>query len=295
VKRALILAGGGARGAFQIGVWKYLTERNWKPDIICGTSIGAINAAGIGSGNDIETLLRLWTTYNRRKIYRLNLISFLAYSLSRRAFRPLLDTRPLEAMVSEHLDLAVLHKNPMKIVISAVDLRTARPRFFDNKTISVEHIMASSAMPILFPWYKIDTVPHWDGGIMANVPLLPALEFGADEIIVVLLSPVGHTPQPLPKTVIKAGEHVLEQFLAGSYQGTLMARGYLDMPLPAARHRDTGNNPNWEGGVKQPRIITLAPSKMLGFRSLLRFSFEQARNLIIEGYQTAYKQLRPFK
>ena len=50
MKKALILSGGGARGAFQVGVWQYLREINWTPDLICGTSIGAVNAAAIGSG-----------------------------------------------------------------------------------------------------------------------------------------------------------------------------------------------------------------------------------------------------
>ncbi len=77
MKRALILAGGGARGSFQAGVWKYLVQIGWKPDIICGTSIGAINAAAIGSGMDIKTLIHLWTTYNSRRMYRLNFLQFM--------------------------------------------------------------------------------------------------------------------------------------------------------------------------------------------------------------------------
>lgn len=294
VKKALIFAGGGSRGAFQIGVWKYLAERNWKPDIICGTSVGAINAVGIGSGLDVATLIHLWTSYNRRKMYRLNLIPFLAYLLSGRAIKPLLDTSPLQSMALKHLDFKALGQSPTKVVISAVNIQTARPVFFDNNEIRLEHVLASGAMPVLFPWHEINGVPHWDGGVMANMPLQPALDFGAEEIIVVTLSPVGHTPQPFPGNAGKALEHVFEQFLLAPYQSTLLAKGYQDMALLPVQTTYRQKFSNQGLNLKQPNIITLAPKKMLGFRSLLNFSLKQARMLIDEGYKTAHTQLTPF-
>ncbi len=298
--RALILAGGGSRGAFQIGVWKYLTERNWSPDIICGTSVGAINATGIGSGLDVSTLIRLWTTYNRRKMYQPRLIPFLSYLLSGRALKPLLDTRPMQTMISDHVDFNYLKHNRTKVVISTVNVLTSRPCFFDNSEIRMEHIMASSAMPILFPWQYIDGVPHWDGGVMANVPLQAALDYGADEIIIVLLSPVGHTPQAFPGNVPTALEVVFEQFLSGSYHNALMASGYEDIPLPSyslSKHTissHTTNAKRCESHKRHPTIITLAPGKMLGFKSLLNFSVSQAERLINEGYKTANTHLQSF-
>jgi NTE family protein len=294
MKRALILAGGGSRGAFQIGVWKYLAERNWVPDIICGTSVGAINAAGIGTGLDAQTLVRLWTTYNRRKMYRLNLIPFLSYFLSGRTLKPLLDTRLMQSMVSDHIDFNNLKNNRTKVVISTVNVLTSLPCFFDNSEIGLEHIMASSAMPILFPWQYIDGVPHWDGGTMTNIPLQPALDFGADEIIIVLLSPITHTPQVFPKNVRTALEIVFEQFLAGSYESALMGNGYKDRPLPPPQSKYRTKYKNGKSHNKQPNIITLAPKKMLGFKSLLNFSVSQAKRLIDEGYKTASTQLKPF-
>ena len=294
MKRALILAGGGSRGAFQIGVWKYLAERNWTPDIICGTSVGAINAAGIGSGLDTHALVRLWTTYNRRRMYRLNLIPFFAYLLSGRALKPLLDTRLMQSMVSNHVDFNYLKNNRTKVVISTVNVITSRPCFFDNSQIRLEHIMASGAMPILFPWQYIDGVPHWDGGTMANIPLQPALDFGADEIIIARLSPIRHTPQVFPGNVRTALEVVFEQFLAGSYESALMGNGYENSPLPPPQLKYTKKYPNSESHNKHPNIITLAPEKMLGFKSLLNFSVSQAKRLIDEGYKTASTQLKPF-
>jgi len=294
MKRALILAGGGSRGAFQIGVWKYLTQRNWTPDIICGTSVGAINAAGIGSGLDAPSLARLWTTYNRRRLYRLNLIPFLSYFLSGRALKPLLDTSSMQSMVADHVDFNHLKNSRTKVVISTVNVLTSQPCFFDNSEIRLEHILASSAMPILFPWQYIDGVPHWDGGTMANIPLQPALDYGADEIIIALLSPIGHTPQVFPGNVRTALEIVFEQFLGGSYQSTLMTSGVEDRPLPPPQIKYTRKYTSRESHNNQPNIIVLAPGKMLGFKSLLNFSTSQAKRLIDEGYKTASTQLKPF-
>lgn len=293
MKKALILAGGGSRGAFHIGVWKYLCDRNWKPDIICGTSVGAINAAGICSGLDSDSLARLWATYNRRRMYRLNLIPFLSYFITGRSPKPILDTRRMQANLARHIDLDRIRASQTRLVISTVNVHTARPCFFDNHQIGLNHIFASSAMPVIFPWQYIDGDPHWDGGLMANIPLQPALELGAEEIIVVLLSPVGHTPRKPPGTVRDALEHVLEQFLLSSYHQSLSNSGFTDPPLRAqqkfqARYK-TGSQ-----GTRLPNLVTLAPSKMLGFRSLLNFSIPQAKRLIDEGYKTAHTKLKPF-
>ena len=291
MKRALVLTGGGSRGSFQAGVWKYLTEKGWKPDIICGTSIGAVNAAAIGSGIRVEQLIRLWTSYNRRRIYRLNCMDFFAYLLSGRAVKPLFDTGPLRAMLLKNLNFTTLRQSRTKIIVSAVNLLTGRPKFFSNKEIKLEHILASSAMPLLFPWQEIDGEPYWDGGVMVNTPLFPVLNSGADEIIVVLLSPVGHKKHPVPGNFLTAGEHLFEHFLSGSYQATLMDHGFRNNKPLAGLQRSVKTRGNHPPG-KQPTLITLAPSKMLGFRSLLRFSKSQATQLINEGYETARSRLR---
>jgi len=272
MKKALILTGGGARGSFQAGVWKYLVQIGWKPDIICGTSIGAVNAAAIGSGIDAKTLIHLWTTYNRRRMYRLNLLQFTAYLFSKRAIKPLLDTKPMQKVLHDNLDFKALKKSKTKIIITAVNMLTGHPEFFDQSQIQLKHILASSAMPLLFPWQEINGEPYWDGGVMVNTPIAPALDFGADEIIVVLLSPVSHKKFTQPDTVLKAGEHLFEHLLAGSYQANLMSSR-------------VENN-------FQPKIITLAPSKMLGFKSLLNFSKAQANQLVEEGYNTADRELK---
>jgi len=291
MKRALILSGGGARGAFQIGVWKYLKERNWTPDLVCGTSVGAINAVAIGAGMPLDSLFKIWTTYHRPMIYRFRMLRFLANLLLGRPLKPLMDTGPMRKMIARHLDIHALRKSRVEVIITAVNVLTARLHLFNQHEIDVDHVMASSAMPILFPWQQIDGEPYWDGGVMANSPLLPALERGVDEIIVVLLSPVGNVPAAFPGSLTNAMELVFEHFLIGSCQTALAGRGWPAAGSPGGYPSLAHGVSTGERDVYSPIIKTVSPSRMLGFRSLLNFSIRQARWLIDEGYRNARSQL----
>jgi NTE family protein len=291
MKKALILSGGGARGAFQVGVWKYLREINWTPDLICGTSIGAVNAAAIGSGMSVERLIDLWRTHNRSEIYRLKALHFLKSALRGKPLKSVLDTAPLRAMLTRHLNLEALRQSPIEIIISAVHLATGRLHLYDQAVIEIDHLMASSAMPILFPWQTIGGERYWDGGVMANSPLFIALERKVEEIIVVLLSPVGHRPLPPPATLREGLERVFEHFLIGSYQTTMplfngQPAGVHDAwpPTGPPAQSVAQNSP-------QPRISVVAPTQMLGFTSLLNFSTRQVNRLIHAGYHNARRQL----
>lgn len=294
MKRALVLSGGGSRGAFQAGVWQYLCERHWVPDIICGTSVGAINAAGIVSGMNHQMLRSLWTHRSRQQMYRVNGLKFLAKMAAGKQLPSLFDTRQIQQMVADHVDLGAIHSSSTRLVLSAVNVLTGHPHFFSNKEIRLEHILASSAMPVLFPRQEIDGIPFWDGGTMANIPLQPALDFGAGEIIVVLLTPVGHTPQPFPQTVRGALEHVFEQFLFSSFHAVMRSGGLFENGSGAPQREYRHKNNVSDIGKGPPNVITLAPSKMLGFRSLIRFSPAQAQKLMEEGYKTAHMSLKSF-
>jgi NTE family protein len=291
MKRALILSGGGARGAFQVGVWKYLREINWTPDLICGTSIGAVNAAAIGSGMSVERLIDIWKTHNRSEIYRLKALKFLSSALYGRPFKSVLDTAPMRAMLTRHLNLEALRRSPIEIIISAVHLATGRLHLYNQDVIEIDHLMASSAMPILFPWQPIHGELFWDGGVMANSPLFIALERKIEEIIVVLLSPVGHRPMPPPATLREGLELLFEHFLTGSYQTTMPV--FNGPPVHACDERPP-TGPHSQKVIEsrlQPRISVIAPTQMLGFTSLLNFSTRQVNRLIHAGYHNARRQL----
>ncbi len=104
-KRALVLSGGGARGAYQVGVWKFLLEMGWKPDLICGTSVGAINAAAIGSGMNLDELINIWKTLERGSIYRISLLKQLLSIFMRRNMQPIMDTEPFKRFLQERYSI----------------------------------------------------------------------------------------------------------------------------------------------------------------------------------------------
>ena len=292
-KRALVLSGGGARGAYQVGVWKFLLEMGWKPDLICGTSVGAINATAIGSGMSLAELINIWKTLEHGTIYRISLLKHILSLLTLRNFQPVMDTEPFKRFLQDKFNLDNIRNSDMEIVITAVNILTSQLKFFNNQVIDVEHIMASSAIPILFPWQYVDGVPHWDGGVMMNTPILPALERGAQEIIVVLLSPVGGSRMGLPRSRRQAFEHVFEQQLIGSYESFMAHLNWSYKQrgkggfFPALTRRGAWN---FEG----VRLATIAPDYMLGFTSIMNFSTRQADRLIHEGFTDARNQLSEF-
>ncbi len=142
MKKALILSGGGARGAFQVGVWKYLREINWNPDLICGTSIGAVNAAAIGSGMSVERLIHVWKSHNRSEIYRLKGLHFLKSLHRGKPLKSVFDTAPLRAILTRHLNLEALRRSPIEIIISTVHLATGRLHLYNQDVIEIDHLMA---------------------------------------------------------------------------------------------------------------------------------------------------------
>ncbi len=290
--RALILSGGGARGAYQVGVWKYLQELDWKPDLICGTSVGSVNSTAIGCGLNLEELINLWKTIERGRIYKLSLWQQFLHILTRRGYSPLMDTEPLKNLLLDKLDIARLRRSEYEIIIAATNILKSQLRFFSQRVIDIEHVMASSAIPVLFPWQYIDGEPYWDGGIMANTPLLPALERGCKEVIVVLLSPVGGARLAVPETRRQALERVFEMSLIGSYEAFMshLAYEYKQRSQQSIVRKLIRRTLT----LGDTRIATVAPGQMLGFYSILNFSARQADTLIHEGYMDARNQLAEF-
>ncbi len=274
MERALILSGGGARGAFHVGVLKYLEEIGWTPNLICGTSIGAIIAAALASGTKTGNLVNMWEMNKKTNIYRLTTAKFIRSMFTRKQFHPLMDTGPLREMIEGYMDIGAIRRNPMRIIVTAINMFTSRLEYFESESVTIDHIMASSAMPMLFPWRNISGTPYWDSGLMANTPVLPALERGFKEIIVVLLSPVGAFDLKAPATHVEVAELMLEHFLIGSFMTTP-----FDM---ICKDRDI-------------KIRIVAPHRMLGLFSMLNFSKDYAISLIQEGYKEAKAQLSDSK
>jgi len=199
----LVLQGGGALGAYQVGVYEALHEAGIAPQWVIGTSIGAINAALIaGSKPDerVEKLCEFWSRVQNDQFVPGGLPTWLAtatrnmvaitngvpsfFSPNPLAFSSphvrlgaesagYYSVSPLRRTLEELVDLEQLNSGETRITVGASSVRTAEMRYFDSRDmpLSVDHIMASGALPPGFPPVRIDGELYWDGGILSNTPV----------------------------------------------------------------------------------------------------------------------------
>ena len=291
-ERALILSGGGTRGPYQVGVWKFLSEFNWKPDLICGSSIGAINSVLFSCEIDVDELIDIWRQEGGQKNIRIPWFKHIKnILLGGKAFVPLFDTKHAERIIRKHLKDRIkdLRNSDIEVIITAVHLLKSELKFFDNSVIDIEHILASGAIPLLFPWRYIDGEAYWDGGVMMNTPILPAIERGAKEIIVVMLTPVGGNEDvPLPRTRAEAIDHLMGQISIASYNSLL---SYINWDKQKRSEGNIFTNILQPFYIKDTKILTVAPQRRWDIKSNLSFSKAQVESFINEGYTDACEQL----
>ena len=206
-----MLQGGGALGAYQVGVYQALHEAGIEPDWVCGVSIGAINSAII-AGNPperrLERLQTFWERITARRVWHYtpdgdiyrktrNLASsFLTTTLGQPGFfKPhdinpwfspagartatsYYDTSPLRETLVELVDFDLINSRKVHFAVGAVNVLSGNFLYFDNKNevIGPEHVMASGALPPALPMVKIGTDHFWDGGIVSNTPLQHLLD-----------------------------------------------------------------------------------------------------------------------
>ncbi len=160
-----------------MGVYKYLEEMGLKPDVVVGTSIGAVNGAMIVSGMGAADLEREWRKLTSDQIQklRLNPLDYLRHP-------SLLDNSPWLETLERQISFHRVRTSPVILRVVATDIRRGRVRIFRNEEITVRHILASCSIPVVYPWTEIDGDLFWDGAVVANTPLAPAIdEAGASD------------------------------------------------------------------------------------------------------------------
>ncbi len=198
--RALVLAGGGAKGAYEIGVWRALRKMHINVDIVTGTSIGAINGAMVVQGNYYKAL-RLWLTTDFYKLFGKeiknltninNKIKIYSKNIMKKTG---IDATHLENYLEKEINIKKFYKSKIDFGIVTFNLSTMKPTLLKKKDIEpgklVDYIMASAAC---FPALDIKTIDgekYIDGGYYDNVPINLAIDMGADSIIAVDLDAIG--------------------------------------------------------------------------------------------------------
>lgn len=221
----LALQGGGAHGAFTWGVLDRLLEVPWlRFDGISGTSAGAMNAAVMADGyaeggpegaraalerfwkrvadaallsplrrGPLEILTGLWTLdYSP---------VFLALDISARVFSPYDlnpgGSNPLREILRESINFARLASAPIRLFVTATNVRTGRGRIFRNADLTPDALLASACLPTMFQAVEIDGEAYWDGGFSGNPTITPLVrESEAHDTLLVQINPVNRPGTP---------------------------------------------------------------------------------------------------
>jgi NTE family protein len=267
IRKALVLPGAGARGAYQIGVLKaiagLLPEREPNPfSVICGTSAGAINAAVLaGRAANFERAVadmeHVWANFSVSQVYRADDWTMFKTSLHWLAAAvfgglgegnptSLLDNAPLRDLLVENVRFDGIRRSIEQghldaVAVTASAYATARSvTFFEGRPdlaswtrvrrigratrLTVDHLMASAAVPFVFPPVQIGGEFYGDGSMRHRAPLAPAIHLGADRMLVVGVRderPDAEPPagaKPSPPTFAHLGGYMLDTlFLDGLY------------------------------------------------------------------------------
>ena len=187
---ALVLSAGGIYGAYQAGVWKVLAGV-FRPDLIVGASIGAVNGWAIAGGCDPDTLIHRW----------LNLedAGKLHWKFPAGPFGGVLDSRPLQRVIR---DMYESFQPRTEFAVVLTDLLRLRPRIFPGRQVTWQHLVASTAIVGIFDQMRIDGRLYSDGGLLSAVPLWAAAELGATRALVIDVLP--EIPGLVAKTFVGA-------------------------------------------------------------------------------------------
>lgn len=213
-RKALVLAGGGARGSYQVGVWRALTELGWNPQIITGTSVGSLNGAMFAM-DLYETARDMWTSIRSQDVMELpeetrNLTEL--HQFLRDVVRAGgMDVTPLEEIVERVLDEDALRASPIRFGLVTVEKRGLKPRELPLEEIPKgkvkDYLLASAACFPALRAKQIDGVQFLDGGYRDNMPTGLAQKMGAEELVCVDLEGVGITlpnRTGLPTTMVRS-------------------------------------------------------------------------------------------
>ena len=321
----LALQGGGAHGAFTWGVLDRLLEVPWlRLEAISGTSAGAMNAVvlahglleGFGRGGSEparrggkEALEKFWRSVSDAARWSpfqrtpLDILggrwtldqspAFFAADIASRFFSPydnwLQGANPLRDILERSVDFAGLKEAPIKLFVTATNVRTGRPRVFRNGELSADVLLASACLPTMFRAVEIDGEAYWDGGYSGNPTITPLVRHcDSSDIVLVQVNPIERPGTPRTATEI---QNRLNEI---SFNSPLMK----ELRMAALLHRSTDAG-GGEGAVwarmrihriaSQVMTDLSASSKLLAewaFLCMLRDEGRNATDAFLEAHGT---------
>ncbi len=275
--QALVLAGGGAKGAFQARVQAHLHAKGYRWGVIAGVSVGALNAAMIGTGRRTR-LAEIWSSTRDRDVYTGGFGLRRAIGLWHGAYRSLYDNEPLRRMIKEEY-----HPNDTEIhtIFGVVSLGSGRyvqthvdPGTEYNVDKMRKWLLASTVIPITFPPVRIGTDQFVDGGVRNITPLADVMPFEPDEVVVITTEQVPRPRQDNdPETLLEDGRIVLDALLAEIIWNDIKwARKINNLVRQAEEGGITLEHPIDERPLRHVNLRIIMPDEDLG--SALDFSRE---------------------
>jgi NTE family protein len=368
--RTLILSGGGGRGAFHAGVYKYLMRDSkvgvnsshagvWSPDIVVGTSIGAVNGAAIVQGISASELERIWLSLRENDIEGLppgmkpitqRIVNRLLMGMIGIPLKPaaediatshtpdnfwpplpmvpgwladwsigrwinILDTGPLKQTLINTIkvDEESISESDKTLLITATNVQTGERTVFTNRTIinrstgeprtdvvtgiTIDRIMASCSIPLIYPWtYDKDTnAYYWDGALVANTPIGVALDVFQEipvevpmELVVVLMTPwiesnenSSFSKRSMPESFDEAITWTFDWVLLASFRERLRLINAYN--VIAEKERNEGLAPPQ---FRKVNVVIVAPDDFFPVSRIIDYD-EASAHLIQLGYNAA--------
>lgn len=257
---AFVLSGGGSHGAIQVGMLAALEERGIRPDLLVGTSVGALNAAYLGAhgfgATSIERLAALWRHVRRSDVFP---IDPLRQALALAGRRPsLCSPAPLRRLIEANLPLGELEDARIPVHVVTTDVMSGLEVLLSSGD-AVSAVLASAAIPAVFPAVERDGQFLVDGGVANNTAVSQAIALGADRIVVLPAGVACALPAP-PNAPVSAAMHAL----------TLLIEQRLVVEVAHAADRVD--------------IVTLPPLCPLAVSSV---DFSHGTDLIARGHRAA--------
>ena len=206
--KALVLGGGGAKGSYEVGVWKALNKLNMKFDIVTGVSIGSINGA-FYAANEYKKCLKMWRTITTNDLFDVAIGSKLSkedlQSLVKQMSTGGISFANAEKFLKKNINEEKVRKSKINYGLVTVSLTNKKPRFLTKEQIPygklVDYICASSICYPFVHTQDINDESFIDGGFYDGIPINLAIDMGATEILAVDLSVLAINKKPKDKNV----------------------------------------------------------------------------------------------
>jgi NTE family protein len=220
-----VLGGGGSLGAVQVGMLQALGEQDVAPDIVTGTSVGSLNGAvvALNPKSAANRLSHLWARITRERVFPGGLLAQMRTLQHTKTH--LFPSTGLAGVIADFMGAdATFADLTLPFAAIAMDVATARPHVMREGRL-LPALLASAAIPGVFPPVQLESLRLYDGGLVANVPMRQALAMGARSLVVLDCNFPGHIPGP-PETIAEV--------LFYTALVTMRSQAVFEAPLVAA-------------------------------------------------------------